>query len=306
MADVTEPDFATLRAIVRRKVDDHKRLKPLFKYLRGAHDKESIYISQEKMQQFNIRLSNMDLEHGGRFFKPVPLSESKSWVYDEKRRVKEIEWDCENWRMRDAEAIYHMFRGLIHSEIPEHAQTEEQGLFLDYTPWRKVIVPHTHMGGNFSNYFPDELTDWIAQSELDLYESRPTASHVISFSTRGLRPNKDTESKLARSEILVLMISCFNRQVRINEVYLENGTLHFNCTPFINLETFDKYKYELIVRWSVCQPIGETTAYPNLQKMPDGFEKFIALEDGKRKNKKKSPKPTPEPTVKRLEELKSR
>lgn len=100
------------------------------------------------------------------------------------------------------------------------------------------------------------------------------------------------------------MISCFNRQFRANEVYLENGTLHFNCTPFINLETFDQYKYQLLVRWSLAQPIGTTTTYPNLQKLPDGFEKFIALGDGKRKIKKQNAKPTPKPAVKRLEELK--
>ncbi|DAA74264.1 TPA_exp: Uncharacterized protein A8136_3462 [Trichophyton benhamiae CBS 112371] len=325
MADATEPDFATLRAIVKRKVDDHEKLKPLFKYLRGAHDEESIYISQEKMEQFRIRLSNMDLDEGGRFFKPITMSEFKSWNYDE-RHEREIDWDCENWRMRDAEAIYHKCWDLIKSEIPEHAQTEEKILFLDYTPWRSVIIPHTRMGGNFANFFPDERTDWVAQTELDLYESRPSDSHVISFSTHGLRPDKSMESRLARSEILValdimmqrmlwlphitnhifpvLMISCFNRQFRANEVYLENGTLHFNCTPFINLETFDQYKYQLLVRWSLAQPIGTTTTYPNLQKLPDGFEKFIALGDGKRKIKKQNAKPTPKPAVKRLEELK--
>lgn len=66
-------------------------------------------------------------------------------------------------------------------------------------------IPHTRMGGNFANFFPDERTDWVAQTELDLYESRPSDSHVISFSTHGLRPDKSMESRLARSEILVAL-----------------------------------------------------------------------------------------------------
>lgn len=104
------------------------------------------------------------------------------------------------------------------------------------------------------------------------------------------------------------MISCFNRQARVNEVYFKDGTLHFNCTPFIDMEVFDKYKCELLARWSVSHPVGETTAYPNLTKLPDGFEKFMSYRNGKplAKSKKKSPQPTPKPTLKRLEELKKR
>ncbi|OAL73683.1 hypothetical protein A7D00_1711 [Trichophyton violaceum] len=324
MAFAAEPDFATLRAIVKCKVDDYEKLKPLFKYLRSARGEESIYLSQEKLNQFKIHLSSMDLEQGGRFFKPVSQSEFNSWDYDE-TILEEIKWGSESWKMRDAENIFMMCRELIHSDLPANPD-EESRLFLQNTPWRHVVVPHTRMGGNLGNSSPDELTDWLPQIELDVYESRPSDSHVISFSTHGLRPDKSIESKLARSEILVgldimmqrmlwlphitnhifpvLMISFFNRQVRANEVYLENGMLHFNCTPFINLETFDKYKYELLARWSVCQPIGETTTYPNLQKMPDGFEKFINLGDSTRKAKKKPPKPTPKPAIKRLEELK--
>ncbi|KAK2820080.1 hypothetical protein FQN49_007738, partial [Arthroderma sp. PD_2] len=263
MTDVTEIDLATLGAIVEHKHQEYKKIRSLFKYFKGAQDKDSIYFSYDQLQKHGIQASSMDLERGGRFFNPVPLSEFKSWVFDE-GNVCELEWDPDHWRNRDAEQIYNRCWALITSEIPKHAQTEEMGLFLDYTPWRKVIIARTHMGGNSGNYFPDELTDWMNHTALDTYESRDTDSHVISFSSHGLWPSKNTESKLARSEILValdiimhrmqwpphitnhifpvLMISCFNRQARINEVYFEDDILHFNSTPFLDMEVFDKYQ----------------------------------------------------------------
>ncbi|EEQ27641.1 uncharacterized protein MCYG_00529 [Microsporum canis CBS 113480] len=307
MTDGTKIDLATLEEIIKCKLNDHKKLKAIFKYLRGAHDESSIYVPPEKLQQFNIRVSTIDLEQGGRFFKPIPVADFKSWIYDE-TILREIKWDRESRLMRDAESIYRKCWNLIKSEIPEHAQTEDLVLFLQYTPWSEVIVPRTRMGGNFGISFSDELTNWVAQTDLHVYECNPSKSHVISFSTHGLQPDKSTESKLTRSEILVLMISCFNRQARVNEVYFEDGTLHFNCTPFIDMEVFDKYKCELLARWSVSHPVGETTAYPNLTKLPDGFEKFMSYRNGKplAKSKKKSPQPTPKPTLKRLEELKKR
>ncbi|KAM5456549.1 hypothetical protein McanCB49686_003180 [Microsporum canis] len=308
MADATEIGLATLERIIERKREAYEKLQHIFTYFRSAKDKDSIYFSHKKLQEHNIRVSAMDLEHGGKYFRPVSTSEFKTWAYDE-GKIRELQWSPDNLVYRDAERIYRRCWELIISEIPD-SQSDD-------------LIPRTRMGGNFANLNPDELTDWLSHTALDTYESRPSESHVISFSSHGLRPDKSTESKLARSEILVavdiimhrmrwppslvnhtcpvLMISCFNRQVRMNEVYFEDGNLHFNCTPFLDMEVFDRSQCELLVRWSVSNPVGETTAYPNLKALPEGYEKFGVLRKSNKQSKRSS---KPKPVQKRLEELK--
>ncbi|KAM5482189.1 hypothetical protein MaudMau93_006812, partial [Microsporum audouinii] len=118
MADATELDLATLERIIERKREAYEKLQHIFTYFRSAKDKDSIYFSHKKLQEHNIRVSAMDLEHGGKYFRPVSSSEFKKWAYDE-GKIFEIEWRPDSLVYRNAEAIYRRCWAHINSEIPD-------------------------------------------------------------------------------------------------------------------------------------------------------------------------------------------
>ncbi|KAF3491344.1 uncharacterized protein GIQ15_00861 [Arthroderma uncinatum] len=137
MADVTKIDIGTLAALVEHKSQILKKLKLVLKHFRGAQDEDSIYFSHERLREHNIHVSTMDIEDGGRFFKPVPLSEFKAWIYEEKNDY-DFNWSSDKNSLSDADGIYYTAWGIIDSVIPEHAQTEDRTLFIQYTPWNKL------------------------------------------------------------------------------------------------------------------------------------------------------------------------
>lgn len=102
----------------------------------------------------------------------------------------------------------------------------------------------------------------------------------------------------------VPMISCFNRQVRMNEVYIENETLQFNCTPFIDFNTFERPKLDLYARWALSNPIGETSKYPKIKPTGPLLTGYLEERNHRKKNKSKSlPKTSEMPVSRRVREL---
>ncbi|KAF3481905.1 uncharacterized protein GIQ15_04664 [Arthroderma uncinatum] len=211
----------------------------------------------------------MDLEEGGRFFRPIPQSEFETWIRHEEFYEVD-EWDPEANDVEDATAVFWKFWRLYTSEVRKNSGDgiDNVSSFYNYTPWNQVIIQRTVFGGKAVS---DDLTNWNIENALDRHQQRDYVHpHAISFSTHGLYPDESTNSKLARSEMLlaidiimhrmerplyithhiypVLMVACFNRHVRMSEVYFENGILHFNSTPFIDLNNFEKHKLDLYAR----------------------------------------------------------
>lgn len=93
----------------------------------------------------------------------------------------------------------------------------------------------------------------------------------------------------------------------MNEVYFENETLHFNCTPFIDLSTFERSKLDLYARWALSDPVGQTSKYPKIKPSANIIINYFNEQRYKKKPKSKSRLDLPEaPVIKRIQELRGR
>ncbi|KAK2882532.1 hypothetical protein FQN49_000259 [Arthroderma sp. PD_2] len=246
MGSTTRINTAILDTLMDQKKQVVRKLEPLLKRFKAALDKDSIYFSDEQLPKYGIHKSRMDLEQGGRFFKPIPPEDFETWVLHEDFYSIE-EWDPEAKEIGDAKQVFWKFWRLLWSELPGKPRDEYGSLpgFNDYTPWDEVL--------------------------------------------------------------LVLMVSCFNRQVRMNEVYFEDGILYFNCTPFIDLSKFEKPNLDLYARWALSNPVGETTEYPGMKPLKKVVDTYLSERRFNRKQKSKSRSKIPEkPELKRVMELRGR
>ncbi|KAM5465331.1 hypothetical protein MauCBS54593_006577 [Microsporum audouinii] len=332
MDDPTKLNTAILDTLMDHKDHVSIKLKTIIKRLNPAIDKNSIYLSDDQLQNYDIRMSRMDLEKGGRFFKPLSQPYFESLVRHEEFYEVD-EWETNPDEAEDAIQICWKLGRLLLSEIPDSPK-DKFGIhrsFTDYTRWDSVHIKRSLYGGHWGMRGPGrEPTDWRFEHAFDRHiRGSYLEPHIISFSAHGLYPDESTVSKIARSEILVaadimrhrlkmnvfitndiypiLMVSCFNRQVRMNEVYFENETLHFNCTPFIDLSTFERSKLDLYARWALSDPVGQTSKYPKIKPSANIIINYFNEQRYKKKPKSKSRLDLPEaPVIKRIQELRGR
>ncbi|OAL74657.1 hypothetical protein A7D00_0251 [Trichophyton violaceum] len=311
MENHAELNAEILDTLLGHKNQVSTKLHTIIKVLKPALNQEHIYLPEDKLLKYGIRKETMDLEQGGRFFKPMSQS-----VFESLPRLEEYyeedEWDPSDStydEIHDATHIQRKLKGFIGGEIP-NTPTDKWGchrVLADYAEWDFAFLERTLYGGNWGSTGPGhEPTDWRYEEAFDRHvRGTHLQPHVISHSLHGLYPDEDANLKITRSEILlaadlmrerlkcplyvtndlypILMVSCFNRQVRMNEVYFENGTLCFNCTPFINFDTFERSKLDLLVRWALSTPIGATSKYPNIKPIAKLLNRF--LKERNRRNK---------------------
>ncbi|KAM5445046.1 hypothetical protein MaudCBS49596_007899 [Microsporum audouinii] len=332
MEDPIKLNTAILNTLMDHKYHVTIKLKTIIKRLKPAIDKNSIYLSDDQLQKYGISRSRMDLEKGGRFFKPLSQPYFGSLARHEE--FYEVgEWEADPDEVDDAKHICWRLEQLIQSEIPDSPK-DRFGIpqaFYEYTSWGPTFLKRSLYGGHWGRReLGREPTDWRFERGYDR-QMRGTylEPHVISFSAHGLYPDESTDSKITRSEILVaadimryrlkmnifitndiypiLMVSCFNRQVRMNEVYFENETLHFNCTPFIDLSTFERPKLDLYARWGLSDPVGQTSRYPKIKPSANTIINYFNEELYRKKQKSKSRSDLPEaPVLKRIQELRGK
>ncbi|EGE00959.1 hypothetical protein TEQG_00014 [Trichophyton equinum CBS 127.97] len=311
------------------------KLHTIIKVLKPDLSQEHIYLPEDKLLKYGIRKETMDLEQGGRFFKPMSQSVFENLprleeYYEEDGWDRYNKWESTDDEIYDASHILVKLERFIGGEIP-NTPTDKWGchrVLTDYAEWDFAHLDHTLCGGHWGSTGPGrEPTDWRFERAFDRH-ARGTylQPHVISLSVHGLYPDEDTNLKIARSEVLVaadfmkerlkcplyvtndlypiLMVSCFNRQVRMNEVYFENGTLCFNCTPFINFDTFERSKLDLLARWALSTPIGETSKYPNIKPIAKHLNSFLKERNHRNESKCKTLSKSSEmPVSKRIKEL---
>lgn len=139
MDDPTKLNTAILDTLMDHKDHVSIKLKTIIKRLNPAIDKNSIYLSDDQLQNYDIRMSRMDLEKGGRFFKPLSQPYFESLVRHEEFYEVD-EWETNPDEAEDAIQICWKLGRLLLSEIPDSPK-DKFGIhrsFTDYTRWDSV------------------------------------------------------------------------------------------------------------------------------------------------------------------------
>lgn len=142
MEDHTELNAEILGTLLGHKNQVSTKLHTIIKVLKPALNQEHIYLPEDKLLKYGIRRESMDLEQGGRFFKPMSQS-----VFETLPRLEEYYeedgWDWDNeWvstddEIHDASHILVKLEGFIAGEIP-NTPTDEWGchrVLTDYADW---------------------------------------------------------------------------------------------------------------------------------------------------------------------------
>lgn len=122
------------------------KLHTIIRTLKPALNQESIFLSEDKLLTYGIRKNSMDLEQGGRFFKPMPQSDFEKLprleeYYDEDGWDWYSEWDTTPIEIRDAEYICDKLLRFLGEEIPDTSKDEWgcHRMLTDYTEWGRVL-----------------------------------------------------------------------------------------------------------------------------------------------------------------------
>lgn len=140
MEDPIKLNTAILNTLMDHKYHVTIKLKTIIKRLKPAIDKNSIYLSDDQLQKYGISRSRMDLEKGGRFFKPLSQPYFGSLARHEE--FYEVgEWEADPDEVDDAKHICWRLEQLIQSEIPDSPK-DRFGIpqaFYEYTSWGPTL-----------------------------------------------------------------------------------------------------------------------------------------------------------------------
>lgn len=75
------------------------------------------------------------------------------------------------------------------------------------------------------------------------------------------------------------MVSVFGDKIRVLQGYFEGGVLHVQYSRFINYQPFDKPGFDLLLRWILCNPVGDTTTPTGKVEPKD----LVAIRDTQKK-----------------------
>lgn len=139
MENHTELNAEILDTLLGHKNQVSTKLHTIIKVLKPALNQEHIYLPEDKLLKYSIRKETMDLEQGGRFFKPMSQS-----VFESLPRLEEYyeedEWDPSDSaydEIHDATHIQRKLKGFIGGEIP-NTPTDKWGchrVLADYAEW---------------------------------------------------------------------------------------------------------------------------------------------------------------------------